>query len=239
MSFLEKYANRNSRFLVIDGSLVHYRDEGQGPAVLCVHGAFSSLHTFDGWADRLSGDFRILRLDLPGFGLSGCYHDHKYSMDRYMGCINEFLDRMGENSCVLAGSSVGGWLAWEYTLQNPDRVLKLVLIGSAGFLDPKCVPAPFKMARAPFISQVIKYVVKKNLFSQYLREVYADSSKITPELEERYFELFAREGNPEAFLTLANGHYKENTKNLSKIDCPTLIMWGEEDVWLPVEVADN
>lgn len=237
MNYLEKYANDNSRFMVIDGTMIHYRDEGTGPALLCLHGAFSSLHTFDGWAERLSSDYRVLRLDLPGFGLSGCNPDHQYAMDRYLDCVSKFLDRMGEKKCVVAGSSLGGWLAWEFVLKNPNRVTKLVLIGSAGFLDPKCIPSPFRMARTPFISHVIKYVVKKNLFNQYLHEVFGDPEKITPEMEERYFELFAREGNPEAFLALANGKYKDNTKKLKKIKCPTLVMWGEEDKWLPVEVA--
>ena len=66
-----KYANADSRYLDIDGMPVHYRDQGQGPVLLLLHGTGASLHTWDGWIQPLENDFRIVRLDLPGFGLTG------------------------------------------------------------------------------------------------------------------------------------------------------------------------
>ncbi len=235
MNYLEKYANDQSRFLVIDGSMVHFRVEGKGKPVLLLHGAFSSLHTFDGWCGILGNKYQLIRLDLPGFGLSGSRIDHDYSMERYIEFLRDFLDRIQIKDCHIAGSSLGGWIAWEFAIKYPKRVNKLILIAAAGFLEDRNVPLPFKMARTPFIGKVIKYAVKKNVLEQFLRQVYADQDKITDELVDRYFELFSREGNPEAFLSLANGKYKDHTKKLKAINNPTLILWGEEDAWLPLE----
>ena len=235
MDYLQKYTNEQSRFLVIDGALVHFRVEGKGTPIVLLHGAFSSLHTYDAWCDILSKKYQLIRLDLPGFGLSGSRVDHDYSMESYLSFLVRFLDRLGIEKCHLAGSSLGGWLAWEFTLLHPHRVRKLILISAAGFLEDRNVPLPFKMARTPFLSKVIKYAVKKNVLEQFVRQVYADQEKVTPDLVERYFELFSREGNPEAFLSLANGKYKDHTKKLKNIRCATLILWGEEDAWLPLE----
>lgn len=235
MNYLQKYANEQSRFLVIDGSLVHFRVEGKGSPLLLIHGAFSSLHTFDQWASILSKKNQVIRLDLPGFGLSGSRIDHDYSMEKFVNFLSQFLQIIGIKKCHLVGSSLGGWLAWEFVLKYPGRVNKLALISSAGFLEDRNVPLPFKMARTPFIGKVIKYAVKKNVLEQFVRQVYADENKVTPELVDRYYDLFSRDGNPEAFLSLANGKYKDHTKKLKNIKCPTLILWGEEDIWLPLE----
>ncbi|MGI9542740.1 MAG: alpha/beta fold hydrolase [Cyclobacteriaceae bacterium] len=237
MKYLQKYANEHSRFLVIENALVHYRIEGKGYPLFLLHGAFSSLHTYDDWTEQLSKYYQVIRVDLPGFGLSGSRVDHDYSMKGYLQFLNEFLDRIGVKQCHMVGSSLGGWLSWEYALKNPKRVKNLILIGSAGFLEDKNVPLPFKMARTPFLNKVIKYAVKRNILEQFVRQVYCDQSKVTQPLIERYYDLFSREGNPEAFLALANGKYKDNTRNLKKIKSPTLILWGEEDAWLPLENA--
>ena len=234
---MQKYANEHSRFLVMENSLVHYRVEGKGFPLFLLHGAFSSLHTYDEWTVQLSKYYQVIRVDLPGFGLSGSRADHDYSMKGYLRFIDAFLDRIQVKQCHMVGSSLGGWLTWEYVLRNPKRVKNLILIGSAGFLENKNVPLPFKMARTPFLNKVIKYAVKRNILEQFVRQVYSDQSKVTEALVERYYDLFSREGNPEAFLALANGKYKDNTRNLKKIKSPTLILWGEEDAWLPLENA--
>lgn len=233
--YLKKYTNDQSRFLVIDSALVHYRDEGQGPVLLLLHGAFSSLHTFDGWVEKLKQDFRLIRLDLPGFGLSQASEDHEYGVEKYLHWVETFMELLQVDTFSIAGSSLGGWLAWEFALKNPKSVEKLILIDAAGFLEEKNVPLPFKMARTPFINKIVRYVIKRNVIEVFIKQVYGDASLITPELIDRYYDLFSREGNPEAFFALVNGTFKDNTQKLPKIKAPTLIMWGDKDEWLPME----
>lgn len=234
---MQKYTNDQSRFLVIDNAMVHYRDEGEGPVVLLIHGAFSSLHTFDGWTEILKKDFRVLRLDLPGFGLSSTSDDHTYGVEKYVSWIYRFLKMLGAEKCSIAGSSFGGWLAWEYTRKFPQQVEKLILVGAAGYLDLKDIPLPFRMARTPFVNKIAKFAIRKSVLEVFVRQVYGDPSRITPELIDRYYDLFSREGNPEAFFALVNGRFKDNTRHLKKLQQPTLIQWGERDAWIPLDNA--
>lgn len=235
---LIKYTNEHSRFVVLNGALVHFRDEGNGYPIVMLHGAFSSLHTYDTWTKDLKGDFRVIRYDLLGFGLTGKQKDENYSMVSQIKTLRLLLDTLRVDRCILCGSSLGGWIAWEFALRYPNRVRKLLLIDAAGFLDQDSIPLPFKMARTPFANRVVRMVVRKNVLEQFLRQVYGDQEKVSPELISRYYELFSREGNPDAFMTMVNKtQYKDNTHRLKEVRVPTLIIWGEEDNWIPVENA--
>ncbi len=235
MNFLQKYTTDDSRFLVIDGSLVHYRIEGQGSPLLLVHGAFSSLHTFDKWTPLLTRRHQVIRLDLPGFGLSDSMQGHDYSIKALVRFLTKFLDQIGVAQCSIAGSSLGGWLAWEMALRQSSKVDKLILIASAGFMEEMSVPLPFKVARTPVLGKVMKYAIKKSVLRKFLNQVFVDQKQVTEELVDRYYDLISKEGNPEAFYALANGQYKSRTNKLKNIKAPTLIMWGEQDAWLPIE----
>jgi pimeloyl-ACP methyl ester carboxylesterase len=122
-------------------------------------------------------------------------------------------------------------------LRFPERVQKLILLDAAGFLDEESIPLPFKLARAPIFGRVIKYVVRRPVLEQFVKQVYYDQTKVTEQLINRYYDLFTREGNPEAFLRLVNSPHKENTASLKHIQAPTLIVWGREDMWIPVKNA--
>lgn len=234
---LEKYTTKASRFLVIDGTMVHYRIEGKGEPLLLIHGSFSSLHTFDRWTEILKTEFMVIRIDLPGFGLSGCHPDANYDMKYFIDFVYQFCASINLNQCYLAGNSLGGWLAWELTLAHPEMVKKLILIDSAGFISNRNLPLPIKIFRTSVIKKVIKYAIRRNIIEQYLKDVYADESKITQALIDRYFDLFSKEGNVQTFSKLVNAKVEDHTPLLSTINQPTLILWGEQDKWLDVNHA--
>ncbi|MBX2840729.1 MAG: alpha/beta hydrolase [Flammeovirgaceae bacterium] len=234
---INKYTNEHSRFLPVKGTLIHYRKEGKGPKLLLLHGSFSSLHTFDEWTKILSKRFTVIRLDLPAFGLTGPMPNDQYNIPNYIRYVDCFLKMLKIDKVSIAGSSLGGWIAWEYALQFPKKVNKLILIDAAGFITENQLPLPFRMAKTPFLNKVIKFVIRKSLLEDFVREVYFNKSKVTQELADRYYDLFTREGNPEAFLKMVNSRYKDNSKHLKKLKVPTLILWGKEDNWIPVENA--
>lgn len=234
---LRKYTDEHSRFLVIDDALVHYRVEGQGPPLLLLHGIFSSLHTFDGWVQHLRRDCQLIRVDLPGFGLSDTGADHRFTILRYVQWLDVFMDRLGLDRCSIAGNSLGGWIAWEYALRFPERVDKLVLIDAAGYLDARRIPLPVRLARTPLFNRLARFAIRYNVVEVFIRQVYADPTRVTPELVQRYYDLLVRAGNPEAFLAFVNGQFRDDTAQLPRIQTETLILWGEADNWLPVNDA--
>ena len=235
---IQKYTTRDSRFLVFDDTLIHYRDEGNsdGFPLLLLHGAFSSLHTYNGWVKELKQDFRIIRIDLPGFGLTGPnQRGEVHGMIMYKRCILTVLDRLKVEKCHIAGSSLGGWVSWEFAADYPERIAKMILIGAAGFLEQKNIPLPFKMARTPFASTVGRFAIHRKVMEQFIQQVYFDKNKITEALIDRYYDLFTQEGNMSVFFEMANSKVQEETDKLEGIAAETLLMWGKYDTWIPVE----
>ena len=224
-------------FMEIDGLQVHYRDQGKGFPLLLLHGAFSSLHTFNAWTRELSPDFRVIRLDLPGFGLTGHVNGTGYTRHVYTTCINKFLDKLGVDKCYIAGSSLGGWIAWEVALEYPDLITKMILIGAAGYIKRKDYPLPFKMAQIPFLNHVINNITPRRLVARFVKEVYGDEQKVTDELIDRYQDMFMINGNRKAFISIANTRFERNDDKIKDIKTPTLILWGKEDRWIPLEHA--
>lgn len=239
-----KYAGGASQFLSVKGMQVHYRDEGNPmdslPLVL-IHGTGSSLHTFDAWTAKLQGNHRVIRMDLPGYGLTGPFPDRNYAMANYTDFIAQFLNELGITRCVLGGNSLGGQIAWEFTVAHPERVQKLILIDAAGYpFKSGSVPVAFKMARIPVIKELFTYVTPKFMVQSSVENVYADSQKVTRELIDRYFELSLRPGNRRAFVDRFAAKTDPNAiQKIPSINRPTLILWGDQDLLIPVENAQR
>jgi len=236
---LKTYTNDASRFLVIEGTMVHYRIEGKGKPLLLLHGAFSSLHSFDVWTEILKKRYQVIRLDLPGLGLSQPpTWIHKNGIQVYLQYLQRFLEILEIDNCSVAGSSLGGWLAWELALVRPSLIDKMVLLAAAGYMDTRSIPTPFQMARTPVLGKVATYTnIPKTLFKRYLNQVYYDKKKVTKPLLKRYYDLFSREGNVENFYKLVNGKFRDHIPRLPNIETPTLIIWGEHDAWIPLSNA--
>jgi len=230
----EKYTYETSKFVTIDELDIHYCDEGDGEVILLVHGTFSSLHSFDDWNDILKKQYRVIRLDLPGFGLTGPNASHEYSIDNYSDFLDAFLEKLNIKSCSVAGNSLGGWLCWEFAVKYENRVDELILINSAGYIGEKSMPLPFVIAQTPVLRNVFNYVPRA-VVRRFLRQVFEDQSKVTDKVVNRHYDLFHREGNKEAFVKLANSDYAHNTDRLIQLSVPVLIMWGANDNWINVK----
>lgn len=231
----EKYAQPPSSFISIMDMNVHFRDEGNPqdslPIVL-IHGTGASLHTFDAWAEGLKRDRRIIRMDLPGFGLTGPFPNRDYTMVHYVEFIGTFLTKLNIDSCILGGNSLGGQIAWNYTVVHPQTVTKLVLIDAAGYpLESEKVPVAFAIARMPILNKALTFITPKFMARSSVESVYADKSKVTEELVDRYFELTLREGNRQGLVDRMTTDIKGNQIELIKtIQQPTLILWGADDL---------
>lgn len=237
-----KYTNSASAFIAVDGMDVHYRDEGDKKdtiPIILLHGTGSSLQTFDSWADHLKDTHRVVRMDLPAYGLTGPFPDRNYEMAHYTSFLKDFLDALNIDQCVLAGNSLGGQIAWNFTVAQPDMVNKLILIDAAGFpLNSKSVPIAFTMGQIPVLNSMMTYITPRFLVRASIENVYFDSSKVTDSLVDRYFELTLHEGNRQAFVDrLILTKVPSPFNKLKSITQPTLILWGADDLLIPVGSA--
>lgn len=239
---LGHYINAESAFIDIDGQSVHYRREGNpdGPALMLIHGTSSSLHTWDGWVAALGDHFDLVRMDLPAFGLTGARKDRDYSLPAYVAFIDAFADALDIESMALAGNSHGGHVSWRYAAAHPERVTALVLLDPSGAIDPdRERPLAFKLANLPLVSRLIPYLGHRSIYEKSVQQVYGDDSLITDALVDRYYQLALFEGNRQAFVDRAQNPAPQRTELLATIDIPTLILWGEEDTWIPISDANR
>ena len=234
---VRKYTNEESQFVDVGELRVHYRDEGMGDRVLLLlHGIGASLHTWDGWIQPLQYDFRILRVDMPGFGLTGPAPDGDYSIQRYVDFVDAFLDSLDIQAADIAGNSLGGQVAWNYALKRPNRVRRLVLIDTAGYpRDADDTPGTIlRLARMPGVRDLLTTLTPRSLIADSLREVYGDPGKLSDELVDRYYELARRPGNRQAFVDRAAAAGTDRNGDHRLLQQPVLLLWGAEDRWIPL-----
>ncbi len=230
-----RYGRPPSQFMDLGGMSVHYRDEGKGVPIVLVHGTSSSLHTWDGWTKELVKKFRVIRMDLPAFGLTGPNASGDYTIKAYVEFLEEFLSKVGVPRFHLAGNSLGGEIAWNYALAHPRKVDRLILVDAAGY-PVKKAPALFRMMKFGPVAFFARHITPEFVVVKNLREVYGDDSKINRELIDRYYSLTLREGNRGAFIArVRTPRTTENLSKLGRIASPTLVLWGEADLWIPVE----
>lgn len=235
----KEYANEHSKFIEINEMQVHFRDEGEGFPIVLVHGTASSLHTWDAWTNELKKTNRVIRMDLPAFGITGPNKNADYSIESYTTFLHSFVEKLNLEKFHLAGNSLGGNIAWNYAAEHPAKVEKLILVDASGLPMNKEPPAIFKMAKTPVLRSLFLYVTPKMLITKNIKEVYADDDKVTDELVTRYHKMALRAGNRQAFIDRAKTDFKLdakiNTDRLKSIQTPTLLIWGAKDLWIPLD----
>ncbi len=236
---IEKYGYENSEFLELDGMNVHYRVNGDtGETVVLLHGTAASLHTWEGWTEELSKYYRVVSFDMPGFGFTGPEPNNVYTRERYLKFIDDVLVKLGIDSCYMAGNSFGGYMTWSYAVHHPEKVKKIAILNSSGYpRGDQPTPISFKMQKLEWMRPFITRVTPKSLVRRSVNVVYYDDSKVSDELVTRYMELLLREGNRDGFMGKTQQITYDNTDEIKQVQCPTLIMWGDQDMLVNVDAA--
>jgi pimeloyl-ACP methyl ester carboxylesterase len=240
------YVNEESQFLEVDDMMIHYRDVGEGPVIVLVHGLFSSLHTWDGWVDELRGNFRVITLDVPGFGLTGAPENLDTFNENYMvEMFTKFVEYMEIDRLSIAGNGMGGYIAARYAEENPAKMDKLILLAPEGY--PFQRPWVFDLAKKPGLSTLTKLMQPPFLVTMNLQQVYGDPERLSKSNHYRYMHMSQRPGAKAAYHKamsfLSNEPNADGTAprdpSFAGIRAPTLLLWGEADQWVPVATADR
>ncbi len=243
-----QYASAESKFIQLDGLQqgiqLHYRDEGlsadenpDAPVLFLLHGIMASLHTWDGWVKTLQHDFRIIRVDIPGFGLTGPYADGIYNIERSIDMVDQLSDKLNIESFFLAGNSMGGYISWNFAAAHPEKVKRLILVDAAGY--PFKPPMMLELFQTPILKDSVRFFTPRFVVTHTLNEVYGDSSKVTDDLIDRYHQLMLREGNRQAVVDVFASIAHTDSSKIKQLKVPTLIQWGEADVWIPLGNAQK
>lgn len=220
-----------SRFVTAGELRLHYHEAGHGPVLLCIHGGAPGAF---GWGnfgrnmEALSQHFRVLVLDLPGYGLSDKPDLETGRNAMYTRAVVDMLDALGIEAAHVLGMATGGAVAIRLAVDHPDRVRDLVLVSAAGGRTTFAVRPRETASRVYYGGEG----PSRAKMRAYLEQLVHDPAVITDEvLEERYlasvepeFMAKAPEGRT------ATRHTPDDLwKRLDEVEARTLVVWGREN----------
>jgi len=229
-----EYARPPSVFVDALGVRVHVRDTGPrgAPAVVLLHGFASSLQTWDDWARDLERDHRVIRYDMPGFGLTGADPSGDYTDARAMAVLLALLDRLGVARASLIGHSMGGRIAWSFASLHPERVDRLVLVSPDGFASAEL--GYDEAPHVPLLMRALPYVLPSFLLRASLVPAYADKGMVSDALFARYRDMMLAPGVRRAIVArMGQQVLVDPVPLLRRIEAPVLLLWGERDRMIP------
>lgn len=229
-----------ARSATINGVTVAYHDLGSGPCAVLIHGGgpgASGWSNFSRNAEALAERFRVLIVDLPGFGRSEKppLPDKRYQF--FASIILGLLDHLAVRRASLVGNSLGAMVSLRFALDFPERAKKLVLMGAPGWLSLSVTPTEG-------VQHLMNYYRGEGPTREKLRAflacMVADRTGITDEIVE---ERFAASIDPEVIRTsplasnspaIGEALWRED---VSCVTHPTLLVWGREDRVVPLDGA--
>ena len=239
---LEKiYGSPRNAYVSALGVNLHYQDTGPSKnaiPIVFLHGFGASLQTWETWAQALSEDYRVISVDLPGFGLTGEDPSGIYTDQRSVEVLEAFLKELNIPKVVLVGNSMGGKFAWQFAARYPNQVAKLVLISPDGYGSPGIEYG--KKPDVPAIADLYRYFFSKTFLAMNLEPVYANPKTLSDALVNRYYDLMLAPGVRGAILArMQQTVLQDPVPSLASIQVPTLLIWGEKDAFIPISNSND
>ncbi len=223
---ISRYALPDSKFVNVDGVEVHYVDQGNGPPVIILHASFLSLRSWDAAAASLTQNFRVIRLDLSGGGLTGTDPTGRYGVDRNIELVQGVMNELGLERVSLVGTSSGGVTAFRMAARFPRQVDRLVLINSAG-MPRTAATNPLRAAGSPVRRWIESRLRSRQFWARSLGENFVPPHQPSEELIQMTYDMNRREGGREiSALYVANFKTGDPQSMLVGVTAPTLILWG-------------
>lgn len=242
---LSRQGGAPSHFVQVGGVRLMVREEGpqDGPVVLMLHSSMSNLRIWDGWADRLKTRYRVIRLDWPPYGLSVDPRPSQ-GMGGILTLLDAFVRQEKLPPFAIVASSSGATLATLYTAQHPEQVRALALSTL-----PLRAPPP---TDSNLVVTVLNWIHEQwvpnyhtRLFYHYsLSQLYGVPARLKPETVQWYYET----NNIPGGFARVRAYYQANTKGIwktgadkqaVKVHVPILLQWGDRDIVIPVERAEE
>jgi pimeloyl-ACP methyl ester carboxylesterase len=221
----------------LDGVGIHYVDRGQGQPLVLIHGLGGSICNFRYNIPVLSEHLRVVALDLKGFGYSERPAAGDYSLTAQARLVGELMDRLGIPRAAVLGHSMGGAIALRLAATRPEKVDRLILVGSAP--PGRMVP---RFAASPPLPSLLRLGTALVLHQPRLREIvlrqgFYDPAFLSPEMLEE-FRRFARiRGSTNAIASLLSDAARDEPVDLSRVSQPVLLLWGRQDRWTGLRLA--
>jgi pimeloyl-ACP methyl ester carboxylesterase len=229
----------SSHFADIDGVRIHYQEKGTGTPLILIHGYTSSTYSWKDVFEPLAKTFRVIAVDLKGFGFSG-KPDGDYTRRAQAILVSHLLEHLNIQKAWLCGNSMGGEVALNVALANPDRVAGLILIDSGGVQVKGSGSLAPRYLLVPVVGRVLIVLALRSdkLVREGLEKSFYDRTKITNERVANYYRpLQTRSGQLAALRARTQADQFPIEPELPRINVPTLILWGAQDALIPLEAG--
>lgn len=220
--------------ILANGIQTNYHEHGQGEPVLLIHGSGPGVTSWANWRltiPALAENFHVIAPDIVGFGYTERPADVQYNMETWLNHIFGFMDALGIEKTHIVGNSFGGGLALAMAIRAPQRVGRLVLMGSAGL--------PFTLTEG--LDRVWGYTPSIDNMRGLLDLFAFDRSRVTEDLARMRFEASVRPGIQEAFAQMFPAPRQNGVNGLASdavaikaLPHTTLIVHGREDKVIPL-----
>jgi pimeloyl-ACP methyl ester carboxylesterase len=244
------YAPAGGAMRLVAGTHTYVVDQGPpaGPAVVLIHGFGGSTFTWRHTVPALTAaGYRVIALDLRGFGLSDKAFEVDYSHAAQADFVVAALDELRVDQAILVGHSLGGSVSLHLAERHPGRVRGLVLVAAAArwgeAVDGRVFGLSADLGRAAAVWPVqwwarfgLRLYFSPQRLAEVQRSAYVVTDVVTPEVERAYGQIVELRDWDAALL----GVVRDSGRNTlagdpSAITAPAHLIWGEGDPWIPVE----
>jgi pimeloyl-ACP methyl ester carboxylesterase len=210
----------------IDGVGLHYVDRGSGPAVLLIHGFGGHTFSFRYTIPALEREYRVIAVDLMGFGFSERPADADYSLAAHAERVLRLMDHLGIEKAAAVGHSMGGEVVMRMASIAPDRIARLVLAGSvSGDRVPTLPTTPLVKPFLPAMARLVSRLT--------LKRSVDDPSFITQEMKEGYLAPMRIKGSMDGLYQILRDGRGDGKIDFTRITQPVLILWADNERIVP------
>ena len=216
---------------------MHYLESGKGEPMILIHTAGQSLYTFRSLFYKLAMSYRVIALDLVGHGYSDRPDFFDYELKDHAESIARFMDAMGIESAHLLGFSMGAGYALQFAKMHPDRVGRVVAISPGGITGS--MPLSVRMIESGLFGPIASRLYRLRSVEKMLHDCVFDHTVIGAHDVKEYFRPASDPAGRYAIRrTVVGFDEDELAASLREIECPVLIIWGDDDKWHPVDASN-
>ncbi|MBF6327267.1 alpha/beta fold hydrolase [Nocardia transvalensis] len=215
----------------------HYTVTGTGSPVVLIAGGGLWQYSWREVIPALARQHTVYAVDLPSQGYTELRRPgFAFDLPAMAEAIGTFLDAVGLDRAAMVGHSWGGAWSLYFAEQHPERVERLILLDSPG-LDAEKAPST-QLFTAPVLGELATALGTREMYADSIRSTFHHKDLVTDELVDRYWVPFSRPDNRSAFLALwRHLDFGLTDAGLGRVTAPTLVLWGEQDEWLPASQA--
>jgi len=221
----------------LEDAAIHYVDRGQGQPLVLIHGLGGRIYNFRYNIPVLSEHLRVVALDLKGFGYSERPAAGDYSLTAQARLVGELMDRLGIARAAVLGHSMGAAIALRLAATCPEKVDRLILVGSAppnGMVPRFAASLPLR----PLLRLGAALVLHQpRVRERVLRQGFYDPAFLSPEMLEEFRRSARIRGSTNAIASLLSDAARDEPLDLSRVSQPVLLLWGEGDRWADLRLA--